>query len=143
MFCLQAIYPDADVNSLKGFDENPLLAHKVSADPDTMWMHQAIKQPDKKQFVKAMKKEWQDQLDNGNFSVTHRRNVPQGATILPAVWQMKRKRCIKTRQIKKWKARLNIDGSCQKPGLHCDETHAPVAKWNSMQTMLILSAVNN
>ena len=66
-----------------------------------MCMHQAMKQPDKKQFVKAMKKEWQDQLDNGNFSVIHRKNVPQGATILPAVWQMKRKRCIKTRQIKK------------------------------------------
>ena len=67
-FCLQAIYPDADVNSFEGFDENPLLACKASADPDTMCMHQAMKQPDKKQFVKAMKKESQDQLDNGIFS---------------------------------------------------------------------------
>ena len=100
-FCLQAIYPDADVNSFEGFDENPLLAHKASADPDTMHMHQAMKQPDKKQFIKAMKKEWQDQLDSRNFSVIHCRNVPQGATVLPAVWQMKRKQCIKTRQIKK------------------------------------------
>ena len=56
---------------------------------------------------------------------------------------MKRKRCIKTRQIKKWKARLNINGSRQKPGLHCDKTHAPVASWNSMRTSLIISAVNN
>jgi len=106
-------------------------------------MHQAMKQLDKKQFIKAMKKEWQDQLNDGKFSVVHHTNVPQGATVLPAVWQMKKKQCIKTRQIKKWKARLNIDGSRQKPGLHCGKTHAPVAKWNSMRTMLILSAVNN
>ena len=84
-FCSQAIYPDADINSFEGFDENPLLACKASADPDTMCMHQAMKQSDEKQFIEAMKKEWQDQLDNGNFSVVHRRNIPQGATILPAV----------------------------------------------------------
>ena len=91
MFCLQAMCPDADINSFKGFDENPLLAHKASADLDTMHMCQAMKQPDKKEFVKAMNKEWQDQLDNGNFSVIHHTKVPEGATVLLAVWQMKRK----------------------------------------------------
>ena len=45
--------------------QNPLLAYKAHADPDTMYLHQALKEPDKKEFIKAMKKEWDDQLGNG------------------------------------------------------------------------------
>ena len=56
---------------------------------------------------------------------------------------MKRKRDIKTRLIKKYKARLNIDGSRMKHGVHYDQTYAPVANWNSIRTMLIMSALNN
>jgi hypothetical protein len=76
-----------------------------TSDPDTMYHHQAMKQPDAEEFWKAMKKEWNDQLQNGNFTLIHRSRVLEGATILPAVWQMKRKRDIKTRRIKKYKAR--------------------------------------
>jgi hypothetical protein len=85
---------------------------------------------DKKQFVKAMKKEAQDQFENGNFTVMHKSKLPKGATVLPAVWQMKRKRDTKTQRAKKHKARLNIDGSRMKKGIHCDEACAPVASWN-------------
>ena len=53
---------------------------------------------------------------------------------------MKRKRDIMTRQIKKYKARLNLDGSKMKQGQHYDQTYAPVATWNSIRTMLILAA---
>jgi len=45
-----------------------------------------------------------------------------------------------TRQIKKYKARLNLDGSKMKQGQHYDQTYAPVATWNSIRTMLILAA---
>eukprot|EP00980_Cylindrotheca_fusiformis_P026296 scaffold15755_cov65-Cylindrotheca_fusiformis.AAC.1 len=88
-------------------------------------MHQALKQPDAHEFRKAMQKEWDDQLGNGNFSLMRRSEVPEGATILPTVWQMRRKRDIKTREIKKYKARLNIDGSRMKYGQHYDQTYAP------------------
>ena len=39
-----------------------------------------------------------------------REEIPEERTLLPAVWKMKRKRDIKTCQIKKWKARINVDG---------------------------------
>jgi len=38
------------------------------------------------------------QLKGGNFSLILRSKVPKGATILPAVWQMKRKRRIQLRK---------------------------------------------
>ena len=56
---------------------------------------------------------------------------------------MKRKRDILTRQIKKWKARLNVDGSKMKQNIHYDKTYAPVASWMSVRTLLTLSAINN
>ena len=76
-------------------------------------------------------KEVTDQFNNGNFTVIPKSEVPKGQTILPAVWQMRRKRDAKDGSIKKHKARLNIDGSRMKRGAHYEETNAPVASWNS------------
>jgi len=39
--------------------------------------------------------------------------VPEGHKVLDAVWSMKRKRHLLTRQVYKWKARLNVHGGQQ------------------------------
>ena len=119
--------------------EHPL-ACKASTDPDTMYMHQAMKQPDKAEFVQAMEKEVLDQMNNNNFTIVHKNSVPKDKVILPAVWQMKRKRDIRTQEVKKYKARLNIDGSRMIKGIHYDKTYAPVASWNSIRIMLAMVA---
>jgi len=90
-----------------------------------MYHHQAMRQKDKREFIKAMKKEVQDQMENGNFTIIKRSEVPKGKRVLPAVWQMKRKRDIKTRQVKKWKARLNVDGSRMIKDVDYDLTFSP------------------
>jgi len=125
-------------------DPTELMCHKAVSDPDTLYHHQAMKEPDADKFREAMVKEVQDQLTNGNFTILLRSKLPKGATVLPAVWQMKRKRDIRTRAIKKYKARLNIDGSRMKPGKHYDPNHtyAPVASWNSIRLLLIMTAVH-
>ncbi len=69
----------------KGEDEHPLMAFKATSDPDTMYLHDAMKEPDKKEFLVAMQKEVTDQAGNGNFSITHWSQVPKKATILPTV----------------------------------------------------------
>jgi hypothetical protein len=103
-----------------------------------MYLHEAMEEPDRKEFINAMDKEVKDQYDHGNFTITHKLRVPKGATILPTVWQMKRKRNIQMREIKEYKARLNIDGSHMKKGINYDETYAPVVKLNSLQLILTL-----
>src|SRR5210317_790954 len=138
IFCFEAMFP----NYAGEPEQDPLKVFKATADPDTMYMHEAMRQKDAAEFRKAMLKEWKDQFENGNFSIIHRSKVPEGATILPAVWQMKRKRDIRTRQIKKYKARLNLDGSKMKQGKHYDQTYAPVANWNSIRTLLTVSALH-
>ena len=66
--------------------------------------------------------------------------VPPGKSIVPVVWQMKRKRDIQTQKVKKYKARLNIDGSKMIKGIHYNKTYAPVTLWNSIRIMLALTA---
>ena len=136
IFCMQSLIDDHD--QLYEF-MNPI-AFKASSDPDTMYMHEAMRQSDRKEFIEAMQKEVQDQMRNKNFSIVHIDDVPRDKVILPAVWQMKRKRDIKSRKIKKYKARLNIDGSKMVKGIHYDQTYAPVASWNSIRILLTLVA---
>ena len=139
IFCMEALFPNGIETQT---DLDPLFAYKATADPDTMYMHQAMKEPDRDEFINAMQKEVTDQMENGNFSIVKTSEVPKDKTILPAVWQMKRKRDIKTRKVKKWKARLNIDGSRMKHGVHYDQTYAPVASWKSIRLLLMLTIRN-
>ena len=136
IFCLQAMFP------IDTIEQDPLLAYKAQADPDTMYLHQAMKQPDKGEFIESMSKEINQQMKVKAYSVIKRSKVPEGATILPAVWQLRRKRNSKTGEIKKYKARLNIDGSRMKKGIHYDQTYAPVATWQSIRLVLTMAAVH-
>jgi hypothetical protein len=95
-----------------------MLAYSASADPDTMYYHEAMREPDSAEFLKAMGKEVQSHTENQVWELVPRSSVPPGTKILPALWAMKRKRRIATREVYKWKARLNIDGSKQEEGVN-------------------------
>ena len=88
IYCLAAMHPSGGPETS---NDNPLLAFKASTDPDTMCMHEAMKEPDKKEFIRAMSKEVTDQSENGNFSLVPKTEVPKGALIMRGVCQMKRK----------------------------------------------------
>ena len=66
-------------------------------------------------------------MDNKNYSIIPKNQVPTRATILPEVWQMNRKRDTKTIFIKKWKAHPNIDVSRTKKGVHYEQPYTPVS----------------
>jgi hypothetical protein len=85
--------------------EQPLLAYAAGTDPATMYLHEAMQQSDRKQFIEAMRQEVEAQTANGNWKVVPKSTVPEDASILPAVWAMKRKRKIATREVYNWKAR--------------------------------------
>ena len=138
IFCYVAMFPDNDEIN---WDE-PLIALKAVSDPDTMYYHQAMREKDSVEFQSSMLKEVTDQFENGNFTVVHKSEVPSDQTVLPAVWQMRRKRDAKTGEIKKYKARLNIDGSRMRKGEHYDMTYSPVASWNSVRMLLTLTALH-
>jgi hypothetical protein len=138
IYCYVAMFPNDD----RWSNRDPLLAYKAVSDPDTLYYHQAMKEEDRDKFQHSMAKEVTDQFNNGNFTVIPRSEIPKGQTILPAVWPMRRKRDAKDGSIKKYKARLSIDGSRMKRGEHYDETYAPVASWNSVRMLLTMTVLH-
>ena len=137
IFSFEALFPHEEPEIL-----DPLLAYKAVADPDVMYLHQAMKEHDKEKFIEAMRKEIRDQSQNGNFTIMNRNELPKGKRVLKTVWQMRRKRDIKSRAVKKYKARLNVDGSRMIRGVDYDETYSPVATWRTIRLIMTLAAQN-
>jgi hypothetical protein len=123
-------------------EQHPMLAYAASADPDTMYYHEAMREPDRPEFIKAMVKEVQSHTENGVWELVPRSSIPPGTKVLPAVWAMKCKRRIATREVYKWKARLNIDGSKQEEGVNYWETFSPVASWAAIRMVLITTLIH-
>ena len=123
-------------------DKHPL-AFKAKSDPDSMYYHQAMKQPDKEKFLEAIEKELDGHFKEKNYELFPRDKLPKDALVLPHVWQLRRKRVTKTGEISKWKARVCIDGSKQKQGIHYEETYAPVVSWGATRFFLTLATTNN
>jgi hypothetical protein len=123
--------------------EDQLQAYMLSNDPDVLYLWQAMKEPDWLQFQAAMQHEIDEHEKNGNWEIVPRSAIPKHTPVLPAVWSMKRKRRITTREVYKWKARLTIDGSKQRYGLHYDQTYSPVVTWATTRFFLIQSVLHN
>ncbi len=62
------------------WSEQHLLAFKASTDPDTMYHHQAMKQPDREKFQEAMRKECEAHYKEGNYRLVKRSELPEGAS---------------------------------------------------------------
>jgi hypothetical protein len=52
IFCHQSLFPDS--NSSSEEEQNPLTAYKATADPDTIYIHEAMRAPDRQNFIQAM-----------------------------------------------------------------------------------------
>ena len=111
-------------------------------DPNTIYLHEAMNQTNRKDFITTILKAVTDQMVNGNYSIITKSQVPTGATILLVVCQMERKQDIKTRYINKRKARLIIYGSRMKNGIQYEHIFMLVAYWYSIRFILALSSIH-
>ena len=118
-------------------------AMKAIHDPDTLYLWEAMKEPDADKFLEAMQQEVDDHTNRKHWELCKRSDLSENASVLPSVWSMKRKRRIATREVYKWKARLTVDRSKQKYGIHYDETYSPVVQWSSTRFFLIQALLNN
>jgi hypothetical protein len=115
------------------------ISFSATSDPDIMYWHQAMQQPDKHKFIKAAEREVKSHVDNEHFVLMKRPSLPKGTKVLALVWSMKRKRRIVLREIYKWKARLNFHGEQQEHGVNFWEMYYPVIKWFSNRLFLVTS----
>lgn len=124
-------------------DIHPFAFAASLADDDTMYLHQARRQPDWLHFSKAMIDELLAHTNREHWTIVSRNSVPDGHKIMRSVWSMKRKRKVATGEIYKWKARLCVDGSSQQHGVNFWETFSPTVQWETLRTLLTLAIANN
>ena len=113
-----------------------------SRDPDTMTLDEALKQPDRAEFIKAMHKEIDDHVRRKHWKVVHKSTVPKGRIPIPMVWSMKRKRN-PIGEITKWKARLCAGGHRQQFGIDYWSTYSPVVSWSTVRLMIVTALLLN
>ena len=61
LFCFQAMFPE-DHTFVDLLQEHPLLAYASTSDLDTLYYHEAMKAPDKVEFIKGMQEEVSGQI---------------------------------------------------------------------------------
>jgi hypothetical protein len=66
---------------------------------DIMYLHQAVRQPDSREFVEAVIKELSGHIDNNHWKLIPNTEVPEGTKIVPSVWAMQRKRDLTTGRV--------------------------------------------
>jgi hypothetical protein len=104
---------------------------------DVMYLHQALRQPDSRDFVNAVIKEINGHVDRNHWALVTRADVPKDVEVLPSVWSMRRKRDLTTGAISKHKARLNLHGGKQEFGINYYETYAPVVTWFAIRLLIV------
>lgn len=109
-------------------DDGTANMHQVFAFPalmpdnDTYFYSQALNQPDRSDFIKAMQKEVTD-LFNTNVWQLRKRSELGDIKAVKAIWSFKRKRAPDGMVIKH-KARLCIHGGMQVKGVHFWDTYS-------------------
>jgi hypothetical protein len=71
--------------------QDPLTLAAKTSNPDTFHYWTAMKQPDRTEFIKAMKEEVNAQLENGHWELLPCSAVPRGTKVLDAMWAFRRK----------------------------------------------------
>ena len=120
--------------------ENPM-AFAATTNPDILYWDQAMKAPDRDKFIESVPIELDGHEKMGNYEPVPLNEVPAGTRLLDMVWSMRRKRKIKTQEVYKWKAQLNVHGGQQVHGVHYWDTYAPVVTWQTVRLFLILSLI--
>ena len=115
------------------------LVFAASDNPDILYWDQAMKAHDRDKFVEAVGAELDGHERMGNYEPVLLNQVPKGTKLIDMVWSMRCKRHIKTQEVYKWKARLNMHGRQQEHGVHYWDTYAPVVTWQTVRFFLILS----
>jgi len=110
---------------------------------DVMYIAQAICQSDGQKFVESIVKEVNGLVDNQNWRLIKRKEVPDGKPIQQSVWAMRRKCNFTTGAVIKYKACLNLHGGMQEYGVNYYDIHAPVVTWFAIRLMIVFGILFN
>jgi hypothetical protein len=118
------------------------VAFTSATDEGNMYYNQAMRAPDKQNFVEVAVKEIYDHITSKHWVLMPRYHVQKGVKVLDTVWSMKRKRDIKTSKVYKHKSRLNVYGGQHEFAVNFFETFSPVVNWFSVRLIFTLALLS-
>ena len=121
--------------------QHPLSFAVKKAGVEVYHFHQAMREDDREDFIKAMIKELEDFQRNKFWKLVKRSEIGDSHTI-KAIWSFKRKRR-PDGSLLKHKARLCAHGGMQIHGENYWDTYAPVVQWISIRMMLTISVIHD
>jgi hypothetical protein len=119
------------------------MAFLVEMMGDIMYLHQALRQPDAREFVEAVIKEDNGHIDNDYWKLIPRTEVPEGTEVVPSVWAMHPKQDLTMGRVTKHKARFNLNGGKQEFGTNYYETYVPVVTWFAISLLIVFGILFN
>lgn len=100
---------------------------------------EAMESADAEQWRAAMRQEFDACVAQETWSLVPRRDLPQGANVLPVKWVFKKK-FDENGKLEKFKARITPKGFRQKHGIDYHEVFANTGKYKTMRIVLALAA---
>jgi hypothetical protein len=114
-----------------------LIAFLAEMMGDIMYLHQALRRPDTREYVEAVIKEINGHIYNDHWKLIPRTEAPEDTEVVPSIWAMQHKQDLLTGRVTKHKARLNIHGGKQEFGTNYYETYAPVVTWFAILLLIV------
>jgi hypothetical protein len=110
--------------------------------PDVLTQAQMKCQVDAHKFIEAQQPEIEGLMDINTFKFIPKINLPPRTRYLDLIWTYRRKRR-PDGSLKKYKARLCVNGSRKIQGIDYIESFAPVVQWSNIHMVNTLAAMHN
>ncbi len=135
-----------DFERINGLFDNTIndFSHHIMAfttSNESFTFLQMLRESDHMQFFAAMEVELNDHETRKHWTLMERRDLPQGAKTIMAIWSFKRKR-FPDGTLNKHKAHLCAHGGQQMWGQDYWDTYAPVVTWASVHLLLIVAKIH-
>jgi hypothetical protein len=110
--------------------------------PDVLTHAQMKRKVDANRFVDAQRPEVSGLMDINTFEFTLKTTLQPETRYIDLIWTYRRKRR-PDRSLKKYKARLCVNGRRQIQGVDYKESFAPVVQWSKISMVNYLAAMHN
>jgi hypothetical protein len=133
---------DPGINDMFLNNLDPKFYAMQMQNPDVLTYAQMKRQVDANKFVEAQRPKIDGLMDINTFEFIPKINLPPRTRYLDLIWTYRRKRR-PDGYLKKYKARLCVNGSRQIQGIDYTESFAPVVQWSTIRMVNTLAAMHN
>jgi hypothetical protein len=133
---------DPGINDVFLYNLDPILNTMQMQNPDVLTHLQMKPQVDANKFIEAQQPEIEGLMDIKTFEFIPKINLPPKTRYLDLTWTYRHKHR-PDGSLKKYKARLCVNGSRQIQGIDYTESFAPVVQWSTIRMVNTLVTMHN